>query len=170
MPSSDDAPRSAANQRVRQTRGVAMKSESRSERKFWQIALPDLERELGADAKALTASEAAARRLRYGPNTLGERRRLSLPLKFLSRFRNPLVIILLASAMIPAFTGDLTAFIIISTIVLMSAVLDTVQEFRAEQAAEHLKVSVALKEHVLRDGQEVTVAGQEFVAGAVGLL
>src|SRR5246127_1793395 len=142
MPSSDDAPRSAANQRVRQTRGVAMKSDSRSERKFWQIALADLERELGADAKGLTASEAALRRLRYGPNALEERRRLSLPLKFLSRFHNPLVIILLAAAVISALTGDLTSFIIISTIVLMSAALDTVQEFRAEQAAESLKVSV----------------------------
>jgi P-type Mg2+ transporter len=67
------------------------------------------------------------------------------------------VIILLAAAVISALTGDLTSFIIISTIVLMSAVLDTVQEFRAEEAAEHLKVSVALKEQVLRDGQEVTV-------------
>ena len=63
------------------------------------------------------------------------------------------MIILLAAAVISALTGDLTSFIIISTIVLMSAVLDTVQEYRAEQAAEHLKVSVALKEQVLRDGQ-----------------
>ena len=102
----------------------------------------------------------AARRLRYGPNTLEERRRLSLPLKFLSRFRNPLVLILLVAAVISALTGDLTSFIIISTIVLMSAVLDTVQEYRAEQAAEHLKVSVALEEQVLRDGQEVTVLGR----------
>ena len=52
----------------------------------------------------------------------------------------------------------------------MSAVLDTVQEFRAEQAAEHLKVSVALKEQVLRDGQEVTVPGQDLVPGDVVLL
>jgi Mg2+-importing ATPase len=170
MPSSDDAPRSAANQRVRQTRGVAMKSDSRSERKFWQIALADLERELGADAKGLTASEAALRRLRYGPNALEERRRLSLPLKFLSRFRNPLVIILLVAAGVSALTGDLTSFIIILTIVLMSAALDTVQEFRAEQAAEALKVSVALKEQVLRDGKEVTVLGEDLVPGDVVLL
>ena len=64
-----------------------MKSDSRPERKFWQVALADLERELGTDAKGLTTSEAALRRLRYGPNALEERRRLSLPLKFLSRFR-----------------------------------------------------------------------------------
>ena len=141
-----------------------MTSDSGPEGKFWQIALVDLERKLSTGRSGLSSAEAAARRLRYGPNTLGERRRLSLPLKFLSRFRNPLVIILLAAAVISALTGDLTSFIIISTIVLMSAVLDTVQEFRAEQAAEHLKVSVALKEQVLRDGQEITVPGQDLVS------
>ncbi len=138
--------------------------------KFWQIALADLERQLGADRNGLSSAEVAARRLRYGPNTLEERRRLSLSLKFLSRFRNPLVLILLAAAAISALTGDLASFIIISTIVLMSAVLDTVQEHRAEEAAEHLKVSVALKEQVLRDGQEVTVLGQDLVPGDVVLL
>jgi Mg2+-importing ATPase len=147
-----------------------MTSDSRPGRKFWQIALADLERQLGASPNGLSSTEAAARRLRYGPNTLEERRRLSLPLKFLSRFRNPLVIILLAAAVISALTGDLTSLIIISTIIVMSAALDTVQEFRAEEAAEHLKVSVALKEQVLRDGQEVTVLGQDLVPGDVVLL
>jgi Mg2+-importing ATPase len=150
--------------------GLPVTSDSGPERKFWQIALADLERQLGAGRNGISSAEAAARRLRYGPNTLEERRRLSLPLKFLSRFRNPLVIILLAAAVISALTGDLTSFIIISTIVLMSAALDTVQEYRAEQAAESLKVSVALKEQVLRDGQEVTVLGQDLVPGDVVLL
>ena len=147
-----------------------MTSDSRPERKFWQIALADLERQLRTSPNGLSSAEAAARRLRYGPNTLEERRRLSLPLKFLSRFRNPLVIILLVAAVISALTGDLASFVIISTIVLMSAVLDTVQEYRAEQAAEHLKVSVALKEQVLRDGQEITVPGRDLVPGDVVLL
>ena len=147
-----------------------MTPESGPEPKFWQIALADLERQLGADRNGLSSAEVAARRLRYGPNALEERRRLSLSLKFLSRFRNPLVLILLAAAAVSAITGDLASFIIISTIVLMSAVLDTVQEHRAEEAAEHLKVSVALKEQVLRDGQEGTVLGQDLVPGDVVLL
>src|SRR5690349_13555447 len=147
-----------------------MASDRGSEPKFWQIALADLERQLQAGGNGLSTAEAAARRLRYGPNTLEGRRTISLPLKFLSRFRNPLVIILLAAAGISALTGDLTSFVIISTIVLMSAVLDTVQEHRAEQAAESLKVSVALKEQVLRDGREVTVPGQDLVPGDAMLL
>ena len=132
--------------------------------------LADLELQLGASRNGLSSAEVAARRLRYGPNTLEERRRLSLPRKFLSRFRNPLVLILLVAAAISALTGELASFIIIATIVLMSAVLDTVQEYRAEEAAEHLKVSVALEEQVLRDGQEVTVLGQDLVPGDVVLL
>jgi magnesium-transporting ATPase (P-type) len=74
------------------------------------------------------------------------------------------------AAVISALTGDLASFVIISTIVLMSAALDTVREYRAEQAAEHLKVSVALKEQVLRDGREITVAGRDLVPGDVVLL
>ena len=132
---------------------------------FWQIPLAELARRLGCGTDGLSSSEVDLRRQRYGANTLEGRRRLSLPLKFLSRFRNPLVIILLVAAGISAGTGDLASFIIISTIVLMSAVLDTVQEYRAEQAAESLKVSVALKEQVLRDGQETTVLGQDLVPG-----
>src|SRR5271157_5651264 len=147
-----------------------MTPESGPEPKFWQIALADHEQRLGADRNGLSSAEVAARRLRYGPNTLEERRRLSVTLKFLSRFRNPLVLILLAAAAISALTGDLASFIIISIIVLTSAALDTVQEHRAEEAAEHLKVSVALKEQVLRDGQEVTLLGQDLVPGDVVLL
>ena len=147
-----------------------MTSDGGLERKFWQIGLTDLELQLGASRNGLSSAEIAARRLRYGPNILEERLRLSLPRKFLSRFRNPLVLILLVAAAISALTGDLASFIIIATIVLMSAVLDTVQEYRAEEAADHLKVSVAFKEQVLRDGQEVTVLGRDLVPGDVVLL
>jgi P-type Mg2+ transporter len=86
-----------------------MTSDSVPERKFWQLAITDLA--TGRDG--LSSAEAASRVVRYGPNSLEERRRLSLPLEFLGRFRNPLVLILLVAAGISALTGDLTSFIII---------------------------------------------------------
>ena len=67
--------------------------------------------------------------------------------------------------MISAVTGDVASLVIISTMVLFSVLLDSVQEYRAEQAAERLKISVALKEQVLRDGQEITVRADELVPG-----
>lgn len=147
-----------------------MTPDSPPQGRFWQVPLAELLNQLAAGKDGLSSAEVAVRRLRYGPNTLERRRRLSLPLKFLSRFRNPLVIILLVAAAVSAGTGDLPSFIIILTIVLMSAVLDTAQQYRAEQAAESLKVSVALKEQVLRDGREVTVLGEDLVPGDVVLL
>jgi Mg2+-importing ATPase len=90
-----------------------MASDSGSERKFWQITLVELEKQLAAGRDGLTSAEVASRRVRYGPNSLEERRRLSLPLEYLGRFRNPLVLILLVAAGISALTGDLTSFIII---------------------------------------------------------
>ena len=72
--------------------------------------------------------------------------------------------------MISGFTGDVASLVIISTMVLLSVLLDSVQEYRAEQAAEQLKVSVALKEQVLRDGREITIRADQLVLGDVVLL
>ena len=112
---------------------------------FWQNPLADLTRQLDANANGLSSAEAAARLQRYGANRLEVQRRFSLLRKILSRFRNPLVLILLAAATVSAFTGDVASLIIISAMVLFSVLLDSVQEYRAEQAADQLKISVALK-------------------------
>ena len=137
---------------------------------FWQTPLDELERQLGASSNGLNSTEAATRLLRYGANTLNSRQKYSFLLKVLSRFRNPLVLILLVAAVISGFTGDVASLVIISTMVLLSVLLDSVQEYRAEQAAEQLKVSVALKEQVLRDGREITIRADQLVLGDVVLL
>ena len=137
---------------------------------FWQTPLDELERQLGASSNGLSSTEAAARLLRYGANTLDSRQKYSFLLKVLSRCRNPLVLILLVAAVISGLTGDVASLGIISTMVLLSVLLDSVQEYRAEQAAEQLKVSVALKEQVLRDGREITIRADQLVPGDVVLL
>ena len=137
---------------------------------FWQTPLDELERQLGASSNGLSSKEADARLLRCGANTLDSRQKYSFLLKVLSRFRNPLVLILLVAAVISGLTGDVASLGIISTMVLLSVLLDSVQEYRAEQAAEQLKVSVALKEQVLRDGREITIRADQLVPGDVVLL
>ena len=137
---------------------------------FWQTPLDELERQLGASANGLSSTEAVARLLRYGANALDSQQKYSFLLKVLNRFRNPLVLILLAAAVISGFTGDIASLGIISTMVLLSVLLDSAQEYRAEQAAERLKISVALKEQVLRDGREVTIRADQLVPGDVVVL
>ncbi|MFZ5594177.1 MAG: magnesium-translocating P-type ATPase [Pseudomonadota bacterium] len=136
----------------------------------WARPVASLLSDLGATPGGLSNSEAAARLERFGPNVLHVHRERALILQFLSRFRNPLVILLLAASAVSAFTGDVTSFFIISAIVLMSVMLDFIQEYRAGQAAEQLKNEVAVRASVLRDGQPMDVAMDSLVPGDVVLL
>jgi Mg2+-importing ATPase len=97
-------------------------------------------------------------------------RKRVLLLQFLSRFRNPLVLLLLAASLISAFTAEVTSFVIIISMVVISVTLDFIQEYRAEQAAETLRHSVALKANVLRDQQAVEIHVDLLVPGDVVLL
>src|SRR5215813_11018960 len=137
---------------------------------FWQKPLPTVLSELNARAEGLRSEEASTRLSQYGPNLLTVHPRRALLLEFLSRFRNPLVILLLVASGISALTGELTSFFIISAIVLMSVTLDFVQEHRAGHAAERLKQSVAVRVSVLRDGKAQEVPVSALVPGDVVLL
>jgi Mg2+-importing ATPase len=117
--------------------------------------------------RGLSSQEAAARRARYGPNTLVEHRQRQVALEFLARFRNPLVLLLLAASAVAALTGEVTSFAIITVIVVVSVTLDFIQEYRAERAAERLNASVAVRATVLRDGVPREIPVAELVPGDV---
>ena len=78
--------------------------------------------------------------------------RSPLWLQFLSRFRNPLVIILLVASGLSAATGNVASFVIVVTIVMMSMTIDFVQEVRTQNAVEALRRSVAVQATVRRGG------------------
>ncbi|HEV8718702.1 MAG TPA: magnesium-translocating P-type ATPase [Candidatus Binatia bacterium] len=137
---------------------------------FWQHPLASVLAQLGSSPEGLKSEEAARRLVQYGPNVFTSHRQRALLLEFLSRFRNPLVLLLLAASGISALTGEVTSFFIISAIVLMSVTLDFVQEHRAGQAAERLKQTVAVRVSVLRDGKAQEAPLSELVPGDVILL
>ncbi|OOG55424.1 magnesium-translocating P-type ATPase [Polaromonas sp. C04] len=118
----------------------------------------------------LSQAEAQQALARFGPNSFEARKRQALLLQFLARFRNPLVLILLAASAVSALTGDLTNFTIILLIVLLSVALDFVQEHRANLAAQKLRESVALRASVLRDTHTQEVPVDELVPGDLVLL
>jgi Mg2+-importing ATPase len=145
-------------------------SANEKEPAFWREPLPGLLTRLDAAPSGLTGSEAADRLERVGPNLLRPPRKQALILQFLARFKNPLVIILLVASAVSAFTGDVTSFLIISAIVVMSVTLDFIQEHRAGKAAEKLRQSVAIRVQALRDGKSVEVPAATLVPGDVVLL
>jgi Mg2+-importing ATPase len=137
---------------------------------WWLTPLSEPGSELATDDAGLSAAEAKARLARFGANVFRERQEKSLLLQYLSRFRNPLVIILLVASAVSALTGEVTNFIIIACIVLLSVTLDFVQEHRANAAAEKLRQSVSIRTKVLRDGRPVEIAVAEVVPGDLAVV
>ncbi len=134
---------------------------------WWQPPLTQLQSELRTGDAGLTAAEASIRLKQYGSNIFRDEPKRSLLLEFLRRFRNPLVLILLAASFVSAISGEVASFVIIIAMVVLSVTIDFIQETRAGRAAEKLRQSVALRVSVLRDGvkQEIPVA--EVVPGDV---
>jgi len=123
-----------------------------------------------SEAKGLSSKEAKLRLAKFGPNLLGTRQADSLILQYLSRFKNPLVIILLVASIVSAFTGEVTNFVIIISMIFLSVTLDFVQEHRANASAEKLRLSVALRAVVIRDQNPTEVAVSKLVPGDVVML
>ena len=134
------------------------------------LPLTDLLQLLHSTDTGLSTSDAAAILATVGPNRIDAAAPRRLLAAFIGRFRNPLVLVLLFAAAVSAFTGDVPSFVIITVIVLMSVILDVVQEHRAEIAAERLREQVSLSAKALRDGQPVDIPAMEIVPGDIVLL
>lgn len=132
--------------------------------------LTDSTAERATDEAGLTTDEVHARLAEFGPNLFDVRQQQPLILQFLSRFRNPLVLLLLVASAISALTGEVANFAIIFAIVLFSVTLDFVQEHRAGKAAESLRQSVSVRAKVLREGAEVETPVADVVRGDLVIL
>lgn len=110
----------------------------------WAQPVVSLLSDLGANPGGLSNSEAAACLERFGPNVLRVHRERALILQFLSRFRNPLVIFLLAAS---AFTGQVT-FLHYQRHCADERDAGFIQEYRAGQAVQRRKNEVAVRQRV----------------------
>lgn len=137
---------------------------------FWARTAEDELAALVATRDGLSSAEAAARLARVGPNTIAERRRRGDVALFLGQFRSPIILILIAAAILSAFLGDVPDALIINAIVLASGVLTFLQERGAANAVDKLLEVVAVKAQVLRDGAETAVPHEAIVPGDVVLL
>jgi Mg2+-importing ATPase len=125
---------------------------------------------LQVTAEGISSAQAWQRLGQFGPNQFREKAERSLVIEFLRRFRNPLVLILIAASVISALTGEVASFVIIIVMVMMSVTLDFVQEHRAGRAAERLRQSVQVRATVLRDGTMREVPVAQVVPGDVAIL
>jgi len=124
---------------------------------------------LGVDTTVgLSASEAARRLLRDGPNRLAETPREARWRAFLRQFTDLLIIILLVAAVVSlVVTGEWETPVVIAAVVLINAMIGFVQESRAEASLEALKKMLVSSAAVRRDGRLVSLDAVELVVGDV---
>jgi Mg2+-importing ATPase len=134
---------------------------------FWDRSREDLLERLAATPAGLTSAEAARRRRLYGANRLAEESRFDTLLGFLRCFANPLVIVLLAASAVSLALGDPVGGLIITTIVLLSVLLNFFMEFQARRAVDDIRKQVATTAAALRDGREQEVPMADLVPGDV---
>jgi Mg2+-importing ATPase len=137
---------------------------------WWRTPLPALVEVLGTSGDGLTHAQARTRLKRHGLNEFRDQPEQALWVAFLRRFGNPLVLILIVASVVSALVGEMTSFVIIIVMVLMSVTLDFVQEYRAGRAAQRLRQSVQIRANVLRDGAAKAVSATHVVPGDVVLL
>jgi P-type Mg2+ transporter len=137
---------------------------------YWSLPPDQLLAALGSAPDGLSATEAAQRLTRYGPNRLRARAHATALRTFLGQFTSPIMLILLFATLVSAALGDRIDAAIILTIVFGSATLSFAQEYRANTAAEKLRAQVRIQAIALRDGQPRTIPVEEVVPGDVVLL
>ncbi|WP_438494116.1 calcium-translocating P-type ATPase, SERCA-type [Paenibacillus sp. IHBB 3054] len=120
--------------------------------------------------EGLTSEQAAQLLERYGKNMLQEAKPKSLLAKFIEQFKNVMIFILLAAAVLSGILGEWTDTIIILLVVILNAVLGVIQENKAEQALEALKSMSSPHARVRRSGQVTEIKSEELVPGDIVLL
>jgi Ca2+-transporting ATPase len=134
---------------------------------WWQLDTHDVLKNLDSSNDGLTDQAAKAKLNEVGPNELIEKKRKSTLTIFLNQFKDFMIIVLLAAAIVAGIAGDITDTIIIVVIVVLNAIVGFVQENKAERAMEALKKISALQAHVSRNGKVIAVPASELVPGDV---
>lgn len=137
---------------------------------FYLQSKDEVLKEFKASPNGLSSGEAKERLAKYGENALVEGKKQTVFQVFLDQFKDLMVIILIIAALISAFTGDAESTIVIIAVLILNAVLGTVQHVKAEKSLESLKSLSSPSAKVLRDGQKVEIDSKKLVPGDILVL
>lgn len=134
-------------------------------------------KKLNTSVNGLTEEEAEKRIKAFGKNVLEQGKKSGIVKLFFSQFKDFMTLLLIAAASVSAVIAfiskdgsDLTDTIIILTIIMLNAVVGTIQQFRADKAIENLKKLSAVNAKVKRDGKVKTVDSTLITVGDIVFL
>ena len=141
------------------------------------ISAEETANELGTSLEnGLNSAQISRLTLKYGENVLKEKKKKSIPKKFVSQFSDFMVIILFIAAFISFVVsllsgeGEFYDPVIILLIVMINAIIGVIQESKAEKAIEELKKMAAPYAMVIRSGKKTLIKTSELLPGDLVLI
>ena len=139
-------------------------------KKYFSMPYKEVLKEFNVSCNGLSDKQLKENVEKYGLNQLKEKKKQTVLEVFLGQFKDLLVLILIVAAIISAATGNLESTLVIFAVIILNAVLGTVQHFKAEQSLDSLKALSAPSAKVYRNGVKVEIPSKEIVPGDILIL
>lgn len=137
---------------------------------WYQADKQEVLKELNTSEQGLSDKEVQERRKQYGPNELQAAKQRSRLAIFLSQFKDVMILILAAAAIVSIVAGETTDAIVILAIILVNAVIGYYQEYNAEKSIRMLQKMAAQHTLALRNGATQDIDAAELVPGDIIIL
>jgi len=137
---------------------------------WYQRKVEDVIKQLQSSLQGLSSEEAIKRLKKYGHNELKEKKKKTPVMMFLDQFRDFMILVLIAAAIISGIIGEPSDTIAIVVIVVLNAIIGFTQEYRAEKAMAALKKMAAPTATVIRGGMPSNISASEIVPGDIVIL
>ncbi|GKX67011.1 cation-translocating P-type ATPase [Inconstantimicrobium mannanitabidum] len=138
--------------------------------KYFSKSTEEMLTKFNVTKNGLTDASVEEQRQKYGFNELVEKETDGVVKVFFSQFKDLLVVILLIAAAISAISGNLESTLVIAAVLILNAILGTVQHFKAEQSLNSLRALSSPKAKIIRNGHKQEVPSKEVVPGDILLL
>lgn len=134
---------------------------------FYQKEISEVFKQCQTNQNGLTDHEVEQRHQQFGYNVLDEKKKESPLMIFLKQFQDLLVIILIIAAIISGISGQFESTLVIVTVIIVNAILGTVQTLKAEKSLESLKKLSVPKAKVIRNGTIQEINSTELTIGDI---
>ena len=138
--------------------------------KFFLKASNDVLKNFNVTKEGLTDKQVAESIEKNGYNELTEKKKKSLLIVFLEQFKDLLVVILIIAGILSIITGNVESTIVIFAVIILNAILGTVQHVKAEKSLDSLKALSSPNAKVIRNGVKVEIPSREVVPGDILIL
>ena len=125
--------------------------------KYFCKTAEDTLKDFNVSKEGLSNEEAKESLDSYGFNELNQKKKKSILQVFFSQFKDLLIFILIAAGIISTISNNVESTIVIFTVIILNAILGTVQHFKAEQSLDSLKALSAPNAKVIRNGKKLEV-------------